>query len=433
MPGKPELKSRTTKRMTNAKNVTFIQTPWENRFLELIDDVNEELFILIPYIKYDITMKLLASLKNKKLKILLKINVYDMEEEASDLEALLKLNQQKNVEIRFISNLHAKLFIFDNKKVIVTSSNLTNGGLKDNIEFGILIEDDEFIKENVLPEINKQWEKAKEIDFNMIENLKSNFEKIRDAKINFQSFEIEPLQISTPINFVSPQGKDIERDEVELSNREKYKRIADILMREKEIGEKEILKLLSKYFGSNIIDKKKLLNICSSGFHFSFHSDNPFITAGIYYRNILKICPTFSSILSSSNAKMFRNMIMEKGETKIKIRTFDDYIVTQSEYYENFNNAPPKSINIFNSILADKNSINEMVNNLEYFFRVKNILYSIKNNRFKKLKIILLEELEEERKSKINERQSKIGEVEIKILDSSIQKIEEKIKCIIQN
>ncbi|MDD4568684.1 MAG: phospholipase D-like domain-containing protein [Tepidanaerobacteraceae bacterium] len=37
--------------------------------------------------------------------------------------------------------MHAKIYIFDDKKVIITSANLTSSGLKRNLEYGVLIVD----------------------------------------------------------------------------------------------------------------------------------------------------------------------------------------------------------------------------------------------------------------------------------------------------
>lgn len=43
--------------------------------------------------------------------------------------------------------LHAKIFIFDKKKSVVTSGNLTTGGLLNNYEYGLLINDEELSHE----------------------------------------------------------------------------------------------------------------------------------------------------------------------------------------------------------------------------------------------------------------------------------------------
>ena len=40
--------------------------------------------------------------------------------------------------VRNYQNLHAKIYLFDNKKALITSANLTNNGLYHNFEYGVL-------------------------------------------------------------------------------------------------------------------------------------------------------------------------------------------------------------------------------------------------------------------------------------------------------
>ena len=58
---------------------------------------------------------------------------------ASDLDALSIL-MKENCKQKNVPNLHAKLFIFDDA-AIITSGNLTPSGLKNNLEYGILVQD----------------------------------------------------------------------------------------------------------------------------------------------------------------------------------------------------------------------------------------------------------------------------------------------------
>lgn len=410
------------------RKAIFIQNPWENKLLELVDNINEELFIINPFIKKDIIEKILASLKNKKLKILLKTNVFDMANNVFDLETLYLLKAH-NAEIRTIQNLHAKLFIFDNKKAVVTSSNLTKAGLNSNIEFSILIEDDEFVKGQILPIADEYWSIGEKITIKEFDKIKSELEKVNDIQNKLSSFEIKTQQISKFGNFISPMGKDTSRDNIELSQSKRYEIITDRLMREKNLDESEILSLISKYFKKEYI-KKNILKICAGGLDYCFNSEYPFTTAGIYYKNILKIYPDFNLFFSYETDNSFKNMIMERGKTNVKIKTPVDYYRVQNEFLENFDMKPPKSVNIFKAILFDEHCINKMLENLEYYFRVKNIFA---NHKLDELKSIILEKLEDNSKSIKNKKQSEVEEEGIKILDLAIHRIEEKIKVINQN
>ena len=60
--------------------------------------------------------------------------------QASDLDAL-EMIIEKNGQVKNAQKLHAKMYIFDDKKSVITSGNLTNGGLRQNYEYGIYSED----------------------------------------------------------------------------------------------------------------------------------------------------------------------------------------------------------------------------------------------------------------------------------------------------
>ena len=59
---------------------------------------------------------------------------------SSNLDTLCSLARE-GVEIRSLSNLHAKIYIFDNSSALVTSANATNAGMWRNIECGLCTDD----------------------------------------------------------------------------------------------------------------------------------------------------------------------------------------------------------------------------------------------------------------------------------------------------
>jgi hypothetical protein len=74
---------------------------------------------------------------------------------ASDLRALDKIIKSGG-NVKNYQKLHSKIYIFDDNIAIVSSSNLTNGGLINNYEYGVLVDD-----ENVNNIVN---------DFNLLSN-----------------------------------------------------------------------------------------------------------------------------------------------------------------------------------------------------------------------------------------------------------------------
>jgi phosphatidylserine/phosphatidylglycerophosphate/cardiolipin synthase-like enzyme len=122
-----------------------IKSPWEHVFVSLLKDAKTNVYLASPFIKLQ-TASLIAQSINHGLDFRY-INSFKLAHfhiGASDLSALRILNNE-NCKQKNIHNLHAKLFIIDDV-AIVTSGNLTPGGLRNNLEYGILISD-ELVKE----------------------------------------------------------------------------------------------------------------------------------------------------------------------------------------------------------------------------------------------------------------------------------------------
>ncbi len=158
----------------------YIQPPWINYFFSKIQVVKKSLYLSSPYIKNTIATFLYEVLRSKpdlnlSIKILTRIKIQDLIEGASDLEAfekLLEINELSGIkaEVRCISNLHAKVYIFDEDSAIVTSSNLTPSGLKSNIEYGIEVTDSIAIRQ-MLNDMETYWNDAETLTMETIKEI----------------------------------------------------------------------------------------------------------------------------------------------------------------------------------------------------------------------------------------------------------------------
>ena len=63
-----------------------------------------------------------------------------------DVKAIQTL-LNNNVSVRNYQNLHAKIYLFDREKVLITSANLTHNGLYKNYEYGVLCDESNFVDE----------------------------------------------------------------------------------------------------------------------------------------------------------------------------------------------------------------------------------------------------------------------------------------------
>lgn len=158
----------------------YIQPPWINYFFSKVQVVKKSLYLSSPYIKNTIVVFLYEILRsrtdlNLSIKILTRIKIQDLIEGASDLEAfekLLEIDKLPGIkaEVRCVSNLHAKVYIFDEDSAIVTSSNLTPSGLKSNIEYGIEVTDSIAIRQ-MLNDMETYWHDAETLTMDMIKEI----------------------------------------------------------------------------------------------------------------------------------------------------------------------------------------------------------------------------------------------------------------------
>lgn len=119
----------------------ILKTPWKKEFLELVSQSKESIKITSPFIKNNICKDILRNKSNQsKLEIYTSFKLINIYSGTLDLDGLESLIKEKGI-IRNIPKLHSKIYLFDNSKVIITSGNLTSGGLVNNYEYGIYTED----------------------------------------------------------------------------------------------------------------------------------------------------------------------------------------------------------------------------------------------------------------------------------------------------
>lgn len=178
----------------------LLKNPWDNLFYDLISSSKESIKITSPYVKENIVSKMISSKKDiVDISLITSFKLMNYYVGASDLEALNKIIISGG-NIKNYQKLHSKIYIFDDKIAVISSSNLTNGGLINNFEYGVLIDDEnvnnvvndynlltnnEFTGKITLNEINE----AKKIISNVPKSEKINLPKI-DFENKQNDFEV---------------------------------------------------------------------------------------------------------------------------------------------------------------------------------------------------------------------------------------------------
>ena len=127
----------------------LITSPWTNVFDEFVRTANSSLLIVSPFITKGPLQSLaefLAQPKAMQVKILTNLEIDSMLQGATDPSALLDFcSAVPSTEVRHLPGLHAKVYIADDHSAIISSSNLTVGGLYKNYEYGILLSESSLV------------------------------------------------------------------------------------------------------------------------------------------------------------------------------------------------------------------------------------------------------------------------------------------------
>lgn len=132
----------------------YLFNPWEKQFLDHVKSVNYSIDLICPFIKLPIIKKILVNLpenKDIRIRILSRFTKQVFIQGSSDLSVFdLLLNyaaSRFNVTAHNLSNLHAKIYVFDGKEMFLTSSNLSYSGLNKNFEIAVKINDERDVRE----------------------------------------------------------------------------------------------------------------------------------------------------------------------------------------------------------------------------------------------------------------------------------------------
>lgn len=117
---------------------------WYDKFLSEVSRT-KKLRVISPFVKEQIVRKLQLQFDFKNFELITRFNLRDFASNVSSLDAL-KFSVEQGASVYGIRELHSKIYLFDNRSAIITSANLTSGGLVNNYECGIYITDTSTIK-----------------------------------------------------------------------------------------------------------------------------------------------------------------------------------------------------------------------------------------------------------------------------------------------
>lgn len=168
-----------------ARTMKILKPPLAGCLRTLFQDASD-LVMVSPWLKIQALKWIIDTPRRQpacKLRVLMGGNLRDFLSKASDIEAVEWL-LERGAEVRLASNLHAKIYMADRSRAIVTSANLTQPGLgldHGNVEVGILVEEPEAILE--LDQLVTSWfAKSPSVGFNWLRDIKAQIKTMAAEK-----------------------------------------------------------------------------------------------------------------------------------------------------------------------------------------------------------------------------------------------------------
>lgn len=128
-----------------------LKSPWVVEFDQFVGSIKESAIIAAPFITHQPVERLaqqLHSPQSVRLELLTNLNEHSLSNGLVDSAALSWLCKcVPQTTVRHLRHLHAKTYVADNHTAIVTSANLTLGGLHHNYELGIITTDPQEVSE----------------------------------------------------------------------------------------------------------------------------------------------------------------------------------------------------------------------------------------------------------------------------------------------
>lgn len=108
---------------------------WYDKFLDELTRTTK-LRVVSPFVKEQVIRKMQGQFDFNQFELITRFNLRDFASNVSSLEGL-KFSVENGATVFGIRELHSKLYLFDDRSAIITSANLTSGGLINNYECGI--------------------------------------------------------------------------------------------------------------------------------------------------------------------------------------------------------------------------------------------------------------------------------------------------------
>ena len=128
---------------TTLDAIQSLRSPWGESFRDLVVSAKDDLLLMSPYITRRPLDMLHAAVERRGIKVHLvsDLSALSLAAKALDTGAILDtFSRLPGTSLTHLPRLHAKVYVADESRAVVTSANLTDGGLFFNYEFGVRLD-----------------------------------------------------------------------------------------------------------------------------------------------------------------------------------------------------------------------------------------------------------------------------------------------------
>lgn len=169
--------------------ITTVVSPWVSTFDSLVSQATTSLVLCSPYIGREPCERITSSLVRANrteidILVLTDLSRDNMLSGATDVSALIGLCEAlPRTDIRFLPTVHAKVYVADQAFAVVTSGNLTQSGLRRNLEYGIAVSDVPLVKQ-IRSEILEYREVGSELSLPQLRVFKGIVDELQEYRNN---------------------------------------------------------------------------------------------------------------------------------------------------------------------------------------------------------------------------------------------------------
>lgn len=170
-------------------DVELLSGPWDGHLVDLVRSARHDLCLVSPFLRGE-PLELIARTVGEHppnarpgVQVITNLRPGSLLDRSLDVAALAGfVDKVERSDVVHLPSLHAKVYIADSHAAIVTSANLTNGGLWRNREYGVLLHNEQTVR-GLRKDIGDYAALGSVVENSLLSELARETERLRAAQV----------------------------------------------------------------------------------------------------------------------------------------------------------------------------------------------------------------------------------------------------------